>query len=222
MGNDKNSILKGYNLLLYFAGSMIMYEPDEECVTDFWTDGLLKTLPVNSRNSRFVEAVSLIRNGCKDKSSCISMLQNDHQRLLNDGGVPVAPAVKSAYCGAVSGNAAESVSEFYNSYGWKFRSRYNFPDDNLGIELLFLTLLIDKYMDFDDQACRIEMGKEIRRFTELHLLSWIPLWNERMQEHASTSSYKGIAVLIYACIEDIYSLMAIPESEKELFKIIRN
>jgi hypothetical protein len=47
---DQNMILKGYNTLLYFTGSMIMYEPSEECVTDFFSGRLLNTLPIKSRN----------------------------------------------------------------------------------------------------------------------------------------------------------------------------
>ena len=50
MNNQENNILKGYNMLLYFAGSMIMYEPSEECIVDFWTNGVLKKLPVSSSN----------------------------------------------------------------------------------------------------------------------------------------------------------------------------
>jgi hypothetical protein len=44
-GKNQKAILKGYNMLLYFAGSMIMYEPVEECVADFWSNGMLSTLP---------------------------------------------------------------------------------------------------------------------------------------------------------------------------------
>ena len=43
-------------MLLYFAGSMIMYEPSEECVVDFWTNGILKSLPVSSSNPNFIQA----------------------------------------------------------------------------------------------------------------------------------------------------------------------
>ena len=30
--SQNHNILKGYNMLFYFAGSMIMYEPSEECI----------------------------------------------------------------------------------------------------------------------------------------------------------------------------------------------
>jgi len=206
---DEKSVLKGYNMLLYFAGSLIMYEPDEECVVDFWSKGILKNLPVRSNNPRFIEAASQLRESGKNLPVLREMLQNDYKRLFSTPDLALAPPVKSYY-NADSGSDnshGEQVTDFYNAYGWKKRTRYNIPDDNLGIELLFLTLLIDKYISFDDEACRCEMREEIKRFIRLYILSWLPFWNKKMQEYANTKGYKGIANLVYASCEDIYDVM---------------
>jgi len=211
----QNSIIKAYNMLLYFTGSMIMYEPVEECVVDFWSKGILKTLPVKSSNPRFILAASQLRESCKDKTLCRKMLQDDFKRLISGSGVPLAPPLKSNYIDSLIKEAkgAERVTDFYDSYGWNKRLRYNIPDDNLGIELLFLTLLMDKYIALDDEACRKEMRKEIRRFLKDHVLSWLPEWNERMQEYSETLCYNGIATMIYASCEDIYGFLDETKSE---------
>lgn len=221
---DQNSVIKGYNMLLYFAGSMIMYEPVEECVVDFWSKGILKALPVKSTNPRFNTAASQLRESCKDQTLCRSMLQQDFNKLLSGSRLPLAPALKSNYTDISLSEVlgTENVSNFYNAYGWMKRFRYNIPDDNLGIELLFLTLMNDKYIAMDDDACRSEMRNEIRRFINQHILSWLPEWNERMQEYAATMCYKGIATLIYASCEDIYDLMANPETELNFNVEFRN
>ncbi len=206
---EMNSLLKGYNMLLYFAGSMIMYEPTEECVVDFWSAGILKKLPVASRNPRFIEAASQLRNSCKDKTLCKQMLQHDFRRLFSDPEFALAVPVKSVWdnkSGTGSGQAGE-VSEFYNSYGWKPRAGRNLADDHLGTEILFLTLLIDKFISFDDDACRNEMKNEIQKFIERHLFSWVPEWNNVVMEYADTTCYKGISTLILACTEDIYTML---------------
>jgi len=70
---------------------------------------------------------------------------------------------------------------------------------------LFLTLLIDKYLVLDDEACQDEMRKEIRRFINHHILSWVPEWNNKIQTHAKTLSFKGIGNLILSCSEDIFT-----------------
>jgi TorA maturation chaperone TorD len=100
------------------------------------------------------------------------------------------------------------VREFYQQYGWESKFKGRIPDDHLGIELLFLTLMIEKYLEFDDAACAQEMKNEIRRFLNEHILSWVPLWNENVQEHSKTLGYKGIGTLIYACIEDLYGIFS--------------
>ena len=218
---EENSLLKAYNMLLYFAGSMIMYEPDEECVVDFWSKGILKALPVRSNNPRFMKAASQLRESCRDKTVCREILQEDFRRLFSTSGVPHAAPLKSEYSGhsGLDGSEEEKVSDFYSTYGWHKRSKYDFADDNLGLELLFLTILIDKYMTLDDKICHQEMGNEIMRFVRVHILSWLPIWYDRMQEYADTLCYKGIATLIFACCEDIYNLLEESDPDRNKYRI---
>jgi len=197
-------------MLLYFAGSMIMDIPTDECVTDFWLNGRLNQLPVSSSNPRFIKAAALLRDSCSDKNQCRQMLIEDYFRLFEANGIPLAPAYESLYIKAENTpvKLTEKVSDFYNSYGWESRLRGKIPDDHLGIELLFLTRLIDKYILLDDEPSCCELKKEIIRFTEQHLLSWVSEWNEEIQEHSHNLCYKGIGTLIYACIEDLHGIFS--------------
>jgi len=213
---EVNNLLKSYNMMLYFAGSMIMYEPTEECVTDFWSKGILRTLPVESRNPRFIEAASQLRGSCTDKSTCREVLMEDFSRLFSNPRFAVAVPLKSLWTPEEFSEDGkdDSPGTFYESYGWKPRMRNRLPDDHLGTEILFLTLLNDKLTTFDDEACRGEMKKEIRRFIKDHIFSWVPQWNSVVQEFAGSMCYRGISTLILACAEDIYALL---DSENDLF-----
>lgn len=209
MGNKShdNNMLKGYNMLFYFAGSMIMHEPSEECIVDFWERGILKNLPVSSSNPNFVKAASQLRDSFSDRSIFGKLLHEDYLRLFTRQLPALAPAYESQYNKKItvrSGYDSSSVTEFYNSYGWKSKFKGKIDDDHLGIELLFLTLLIDKYLVLDDEACRGEMRNEILRFINHHILSWVPEWNKKVQTYANTLSFKGIGNLILACSEDIF------------------
>lgn len=207
--SHNNNILKGYNMLFYFAGSMIMHEPSEECIVDFWERGILKNLPVSSSNPNFVIAASQLRESFHDKTKFGKLLHEDFLRLFTSQPPALAPAYESLYnkkIPDISGHHSTSVTDFYNSYGWQSKFKGQIDDDHLGIELLFLTLLIDKYINLDDEACRGEMKKEIRRFINHHILSWVPIWNKEIQFHANTLSFKGIGNLILACSEDIFTL----------------
>jgi TorA maturation chaperone TorD len=207
---DKNQVnlIKAYNLLLYFSGSMIMNAPTEECVIDFWRNGSLKKLPVRSSNPRFLYAASILRQSCEDKDLCKQMLNEDYSRLFDKTGLLLAPSRESDFAFDGAGNNHETPEEFYKSYGWQPESKSDIPDDHLGIELLFLTRLTDKYLQIDDEPSCREMRNEIRRFIDHHLLSWIPKWNENIQENAHTLCYKGIGTLIHACVEDIYTILS--------------
>jgi TorA maturation chaperone TorD len=208
--NQHHNILKGYNMLLYFAGTMIMYEPSEECLVDFWKEGILRKLPVSSLNPNFMKAESQLKESCTDKSSNTEAMCEDYNRLFKREIMPMAPYYESYYTDQASINGKSDslrVSGFYDSYGWKPKFRNEKKDDHLGIELLFLSILVEKYMVLDDEACRGEMRNEIRRFIDQHILSWIPEWNKRVQENSLTISYKGISSLILACVEDIHSIL---------------
>ncbi len=207
---NNNSILKGYNMLLYFAGTMLMYEPSEECVADFWANDILKKLPVVSLNPNFVKAADQLKDSCPDKNSCGKELREDYIRLFNGEDKAFAPAYESYYRNNNSinlGYIPSSPGDFYTSYGWESKFKTKVKDDHLSIELLFLTKLIDKYLAFDDIPCRSEMEKEIRRFIDNHILSWVPEWNKKIQQFSTTLSFKGIGTLILACSEDIYSML---------------
>jgi TorA maturation chaperone TorD len=223
-GKNLNNLLKGYNMLLYFAGSMIMYEPTEECVVDFWKNGILKRLPVSSANPRFLKAILQLRDSCLDEGTCLSILREDYNRLFTVPGLALAPPFESTYLNysGIPGNDFVGIREFYESYGWVSKYRGKIPDDHLGVELLFLTRLVEKFITLDDNACRGEMGNEIIRFVEQHLLSWIPEWNVQIQESAGTFGYKGIGTLIFACVEDIKSLLESERTRDFSENVLRN
>lgn len=207
--NSQNNVLKGYNMLLYFAGSMIMFEPNEECITDFWTKGILKNLPVSSTNPNFIKAASLLRDSCHDITFSGHSMHEDFQRLFARTGSALAPAYESLYRNHKPAGHYETdtVTDFYRAYGWESKFKGKIQDDHLGVELLFLTLMIEKYLEFDDEACRKEMKNEIRRFIKKHILSWIHEWNKDVQVHSRTLGFKGVGTLILACSEDILSVI---------------
>jgi len=164
---------------------------------------------VSSSNPRFIKAASILRDSCKDTDTCRKRLAEDFYRLFAVTGLSLAPAQASIYLAREETKriSVQNVSEFYRSYGWESASNRKLPEDHLGLELLFLTSMIDDYLQLDDNPCFREMKKEIHRYIEQQLLSWIPMWNTDVQEYAYTYCYKGIATLLYACVEDLYGIM---------------
>ena len=219
----ENNILKAYTMLLYFSGSMIMYEPSEECISDFWRNGMIKNLPILSTNPTFIRAASQLRESCKDPETCWIALRDDYRRLFASKGL--APVYESVYSVKIDRNVdnkQQDISEIYKSYGWKHRFRNITEEDHLGVELLFLTWLIEKYTHLDDDACREEMRNEIVRFIDYHLLSWLPNWNRKIQDGSETLCYKGIGTLILAVSEDLRSVFSNRNEEFTISDNIKN
>jgi TorA maturation chaperone TorD len=206
----QNNLLKAYNMMLYFAGTMVMWDPENECIHDFWKEGILKSLPVKSSNPRFMKAAAQLRESISDDNSGFEKMKKDFTALFTGPGSSLAPPTESGFRAKynfISGEKRPAVTEFYQAYGWQSTFRDTISDDHIGIELLFLTLMIEKYLELDDEVCNIEMKNEILRFMDDHVLTWVPEWNDRIQEHAITLSYKGIGTLILACIEDLHGIM---------------
>jgi TorA maturation chaperone TorD len=208
----ENNLLKAYNMMLYFAGTMVMWDPENECIHDFWKEGILKSLPVSSSNPRYMKAASQLRESISDPNSSFENMKIDFNGLFTGPVSPLAPPTESGYrekYNFIFGVKKTLVTDFYQAYGWQSTFRDTISDDHIGIELLFLTLMVEKYLEMDDDVCNIEMRNEIRRFIDEHLLTWVPDWNNSIQEHSITLSYKGIGTLILACIEDLYGIMGV-------------
>jgi TorA maturation chaperone TorD len=81
------------------------------------------------------------------------------------------------------------------------------PDDHLGTEILFINLMVDKYLSLDDEACQREMRNEMLRFIEGHPLRWIGQWQSEVEKHADTKCFRGIAKMLYASLEDMVDII---------------
>jgi TorA maturation chaperone TorD len=208
--NEEHNLLKGYIMMLYFSGTMIMFGPSQECIYDFWTKGILKQLPVRSSNPDFVKAAGLLKESVGKTADKYELLQEDYLRLFTGTGKPLAPPFESEYRGnehRMFDNITSEVRNFYGKHGWESKFRNKIPDDHLGIELLFLTYLVEKFLSGNFNENKKFIPDETRLFINEHLISWVPQWNDDVQRHALTMGYKGIALLILSSIEDIDNII---------------
>lgn len=196
-------------MLISFAGSFILNQPAEGCINDLIDMNLFSKLPVKSNNPKFLLAAShlhSIENGSFSYQDVI----DDYSTLFGDIGLALAPPFASVYLSRdhlIIDKHTLEVRKIYNSYGWKSRNEGIIPDDHLGIELQFINLLLEKYIELDDGVCKKELTGDLKRFIELHLQTWIEDWGSKIQSNSSTDFYKGIGYLAVSCIEDVYSLL---------------
>jgi len=202
------NFFKAYNMLLTFAGSFILYQPHKGCINDLIDGDLFKKFPVESDNPGFLKAVSLLRTIDPDHPLNYEQVIEDHLELFGGKGKALAPPYTSVYMSAdhiMNDRASSEVRKLYYAYGWKSRFEGEIPDDHLGIELQFITLLLDKYPELEDEVCIKEVSKDLIKFIDHYINPWINKWNESIQKNAHSQFYKGIGYLTVSGIEDVYS-----------------
>lgn len=207
---DKDNLLRAYSLLLYFTGSMIMHEPEQECISGFWEKGIIRQLPVRSKNPLFIQAAAELHESCENPGICLDSMKADYLQLFIGTKKMLAPPYESVLLGnehIIFDLPALELREFYRAYGWRSGFEGKVPDDHLGTEVLFVNLLIDEYLSLDDDACRREMRNEMLRFLEEHPLRWVRQWQQLVMQHAGTRCYRGIAGLLTASLEDVAEII---------------
>lgn len=203
---ENNDILKGYSMLLYFSGSFILNEPMESCIKDFANGDLFRKMPISSNNPNYILASSFLNNISSKSPVSYDEILADYLTLFGLSGIPQAPPFESYYCKepASSKEMIPEVHYTYQAYGWQPETAESVPHDHLGIELQFLNLMLEKYHEIEDGVCHMELSKDIKKFIDNHLRPWLSEWNAKMQEHAISDFYKGIAFLVVACVQDVY------------------
>jgi TorA maturation chaperone TorD len=207
---NNSDILKGYSMLLYFAGSFILNEPSEECIRDLVAEDIFKKMPVSSNNPNYVLASSFLNQLNSNNKIAYDAILADHLNLFGGSGESMAPPYESYYRSRehlLNQQQAMEVRNIYRSYGWKSSAEGNIPDDHLGIEIQFLNLMLEKYIAIEDNACHRELQKDIKKFIDNHIKPWIRDWNADIQQKAISDFYRGVGYLVVACTQDVYYLV---------------
>jgi TorA maturation chaperone TorD len=109
------------------------------------------------------------------------------------------PPYESLYrTGRLQEKPAQEINRLFSRMGIRVPEEWHQPPDYVGVELDFMHLLCEKEqrarekMEMD--ALREVMEVE-RSFIEDHLWQWVPLFCEKMLEHAHEDYYRGIARL---------------------------
>ncbi len=82
------------------------------------------------------------------------------------------------------------VREFYTRHGMMVKNWRHQPDDHLSHELRFVALLLER-----------GERREASRFLRTHLLVWLPLFTEKVEQRAETRFYADLATLTLACVQ---------------------
>jgi TorA maturation chaperone TorD len=207
--NTPEELLQAYTALFLFLGGSVSMTPSESGLPHLCDKGLLRNLPVSSRNSRFETASRLLKSPCPLKDQCHNAVGENYRSLLtgreNAGAFPAASYwVNQDTSAEVHHNG---LCTLYKRYGYQRAEDSGLAPDHLGIQLLFTNLLIEKYLTEDDYEIRSMIGKDLLDFIRNEMLNWLPRWAESVSENSGTKCYTGISGLIIGGLEDIQDIL---------------
>ncbi len=208
--NTADELLQAYTALFIFLGGSVSMSPDESGLPHLCDTGLLRNLPVESRNRSYEQASRLLKSPCPFKQQCHKTVSGNYEALLSfnstSGAYPVASHWRD------SGTTAEEhqcyLNRLYDRYGFGRGADDGFEPDHLGTEMLFVNLLIEKYLTEDDYEIREMIREDLLSFINTEMLTWLPRWAESVSLKSVTKCYTGIAGLITGGLEDVRDILS--------------
>lgn len=204
-----DEILQAYTAMFMFLGGSVSLSPEESGLPHLCDSGMLRNLPVESKNTRYTDATRLLRSPCPFNQQCRLTVGDNYGALLSAGKEsPAYPAASHWFnYGSDAGDHRRILGELYSRYGYRRADECDMEADHLGIQLLFVNLLIEKYLTEDDYEIREMIRKDLVTFIRDEMLTWLPRWAEKVSEKSVTKCYTGISGLIVGGLEDVNDLL---------------
>lgn len=204
-----DELLQAYNAMFMFLGGSVSLSPEESGLPGLCDSGMFRNLPVDSNNMKYTEASRLLRSPCQSKQQCRLTMSDNYKTLLStDINSPAYPAASHWFNpGTATGEHHLMLSEVYGKYGYCRTLECDMEADHLGIQLLFVNLLIEKYLTEDDNEIKEMIRKDLVTFIKEQMLTWVPRWAEKVSERSVTKCYTGISGLIVGGLEDVKDIL---------------
>lgn len=133
---------------------------------------------------------------------------------LKEGLGPPPPYESLYRGGGLLGPESQAVMQCYAEAGFGDITPEAGPQDHLGVELRFLSLLCYREMEAwqagDNEAAGLARGRQLR-FLEEHLLAWLPSFVEAIEQHARTPFYPAVVHLIEAFARQEQTALLVPQ-----------
>jgi len=192
-----------------FLSSIFMVLPDQGFVgrlTDGRMGGLLDALAGDDVPPDIETGIRLIKGYLTSiQSASAEQIETDlaveRARLLRGikPGYGPPPPYESVYRGTVESGVNQTVLQVKRAFadaGVSVPESIHEPADYIGLELELMRHLADKesqaWRAGDEAQARVWRDKQ-KAFLTDHLVLWVPLFADRMAEHATLGFYQGVA-----------------------------
>lgn len=192
-------------------------EPSDEDVAAYLQPGMFAEAPFGMDDEAVARGLTELEEWCAQARArveenpaalgeCASELRRDWLNLLVGAGEPKAPSWAGYYLNpssALLGESALGVRKLYHCYGYQLDRQNQEPDDNLGIMLGFIGVLIQLELDGEGERDAAEREAAVDCQVQLlqkFILPWLPLWRWSVERFARTEFYRGLGDLTFGLV----------------------
>ena len=192
-------------LYSFFANHLL--EPVQKENKEIVTESFWRQFPLEAYNGQTMSGLEqLITCTSKldelDMGNAVDKVNVEYTGLFIGPGVPKAPPWESFYNTRKKlffGTTAFVMKDLLNKQGLESKNRGRQPEDHLGLELLYLTVLTEKLQNQDIQS-QVIIIKDQLSFMDEHLLSWVPKLYEDAKDNGSLGFYSGFIEIIWGTL----------------------
>ncbi|ADC65408.1 cytoplasmic chaperone TorD family protein [Ferroglobus placidus DSM 10642] len=199
--NFLKSLAEMRSKVYWLLSDFYLKKPDKKFLKE-----LKQKLPENVEE--FSDAIELIKSSLDDDLDDLSeRLAVEFTRLFRGikKGYSPPPPYESVYRGEerVMGETTLAVMKFYSEAGFGIIEEEEGPQDYIGVELKFMSLLCYKEMEAwgkDSEKAREFLELEMR-FLREHILQWVPKFCQVVEAESKEPFYVGVARLTKRFVE---------------------
>lgn len=163
-------------------------------------------------NDNFKKGVELLAQFClenfhQEPEIISKRLEKEFYRLFIGPDRLKAPPYESVYLGKekiIFDIQTLQVRDCYRTWGMEAEKKYKEPDDHIGLEIKFLSLLIDRAIVFlkDENEEIYENLLDQQLFLSQHVLAFGPEFLDLVIKNTEEIFYKGLALLASGFLEE--------------------
>lgn len=192
-------------LYSFYANTILepIREENKEVLTEqFWID-----FPLEATNGPAMSGLEQLKQVTSHLSSlpvskALELVNVEYTELFLGPPVPKAPPWESFYrtrSKLFFGTTAFVMRDLLQKQGLASKNSGSQPEDHLGLELLYLTVLTEQMRDATIEN-QVNLIKDQLSFMDEHLLSWIPNLYEDAIKEGSLGFFGGLIELIWGTL----------------------
>lgn len=209
---EANSQRQTFSLILEYLSRVYLEAPTEDFIDGLVSNELFShwPLPVDEGTDIF-RALQLLQSFCREwNAATLDDLVQDYTRLFIGLERTLAPPFESVYLSRdhiMFERQTLEVREFYKQVALEIPRLHKEPDDHIGYELHFVSLLCRREFESSDDI--------LTSFLEHHLFKWVRMFCRRVWEQASSGYFKGNALLTVGTLELLGTWMNVAAKMQE-------